>query len=93
VASLFSSGNKGHGENVGFSLLFSFARFARVAVDYVGDGSVLENFGSGVPHIKEDLVERAVLKVSVDKVAELLGVAERGERPVDKADNFAEANF
>jgi hypothetical protein len=52
---------------------------------------VLEDAGGGIAHIEEYLVENAVLSVTVNGGAQLLGIA--SEWTVNQGDDFAEMNF
>jgi hypothetical protein len=61
-------------------------------VDQVSQSGVVKDLGGGIADVKEHLVESAVGKITVDQLAQLLGVAERRQRAVDQADDLAEIN-
>src|SRR6266852_6511476 len=87
-----------HGQNRAFRLLFLPALFGPCRLcswpsSNVGQRGVLKDAGRGIAHIEEYLVEPAVLSIVVNQAAQLLGVAKRGERTVNQADDFAEMNF
>ena len=55
-----------------------------VALEEVGQRGVVEDGGGGVANLEEELEEAGVAGLGSDQSAELDGVAERGERPVEE---------
>ena len=51
---------------------------------------VVENSGGGVAHIKHDFIEGAVLPVRFRQLSKRVGVAHRGQRAIDGANDLAQ---
>src|SRR5580698_2438890 len=85
-----------HGEDASGVFLLSLLALATAGAawavigDQIREGGVVENASGRVANVEENLVQRAVGKIAVDEFAKLLGVAERGQRTVNQADDFAE---
>src|SRR5271170_1321897 len=87
-----------HGEDAGgcfFLVLLALAGLGIVLVvdNQVGQSSVVENACRRITHVEEDLIKRAVRKIAIDEFAELLGVAEGGQRAVDEPNDLAEMDL
>src|SRR5205823_13625731 len=81
-----------HGQYAGFSL-FSAPSLSWRWVDNVCDGCALENFCRGIANVKKNLVERPVLRVAINQAAQLIGIAEWRQLPVNQADDLPEMNL
>ena len=71
---------------------FLLARFfrARTGTGNIFERSAFENLGRGIAHIEEDLIERTMGHVAIDQIAQLFGIAEGGQGPINQANDVAQ---
>src|SRR5215469_7133128 len=88
----FSSADH-HRQHAGFGFFLStLFRFYRPSIGDIGERSAFENLCCRIAHIQKYLVQRAVCGVAVDEAAQLLGISQRRQRPVNEADDLAQAD-
>ena len=63
------------------------------ASSQIGERSVVEDSGSRIPNIEQDLIEGAVLSVHLDQPAQRFRVAKGSQRAIDGANDLAQENL
>src|SRR5260370_38259862 len=85
VMTLFPASMERHRQHAGFPLFLLVATpGAGRFVHQIGESCVVEDFGGGVAHVEEYLVERAMIGIARDQAAQLLRIADRRARTTNQ---------
>src|SRR6266550_5012860 len=96
VMALFSASVHHQWQHTGFCLFSLAAAPPRTGTGIghqVGQRCVFQDLGGRIPHVKEHLVECAVVGIPSDKTPQLFSVAERRQRTVNQTNDFAQPDL